>query len=106
MASMQKVKVEMTQSEYIEDGRDAESIEQGFDTKDYLKHLMQLDKEFLKEIGLFFAGAISASLGILTLLKSTDPDALEILKDIFYRLKYIQRVPERKPRNFSFRFRR
>ena len=59
-----------------------ESVEHDFDVAEFLASLEKKNSEFIKEMGLFFGGLTSASLGALILLQSNDPNSIEIAKAI------------------------
>lgn len=57
-----------------------QSLEDDFDPNTYIKSLETTNIELVKEIGLFFGGAVSATLGAMILL--SNPDNLEMIKQI------------------------
>lgn len=57
-----------------------ENIENEFDITEFAKHLEKTNQEFIKEMGLFFGGLTSATLGGIVLLQNTDPNYIELAK--------------------------
>jgi len=59
-----------------------ESIENNFETTDFINNLKQTNSEFIKEMGLFFGGLISTTLGATLLLQNSNSNYIEATKAI------------------------
>lgn len=57
-----------------------ENIENEFDITEFAKHLEKTNKEFVKEMGLFFGGLATATLGGIVLLQNSEPNYIELAK--------------------------
>jgi len=58
------------------------SIEYNFDPSEYLMEISRTNKEFYKELGLFFGSLISLSLGAVLLINTANPSSIEFLKTL------------------------